>query len=647
MRVWKSAGVLAVAAWAWMGGTAAAQAPLGQSAQRLFIDRCSECHDDGDDPAPKANAGPKPAPTLMQLRPLSADSAFRSMIGGGGMLRHAEGWNIDDRRRVAEFITGKRLALAGSVVPAEGRCQTPAPSADFSKLPLSNGWGLDPGNTRFQPAAQAGLPAASIPKLKLKWAFGFPGVLQAYGQPAVAAGRVYVGTDTGVVYAIDAKTGCYQWAVGADASVRTGIVIGRSEFTDSGSLLYFGDIRGNVYAADARNGSLSWRQRVDNHVMARITGTPVLSGGRLYVTVAGAGEEAQATNPNYECCSFRGSVVALDANTGTILWKAWTIAQEPRKVRTTAEGIDRFAPAGASVVGSPTIDVARGAVYVGTGNAFTDPAPETTDAVLAFSITDGHLLWSHQLLAGDAIGKGPGFDVMAAPILRKVADGRSVLLVGQKSGTVYALDPDKQGAELWKTPVSKGGEWGGIGWGMTADAQHVYVPVADFSPKTPGAVSPEAGALVALRLENGQVAWTAKAAPVCAKPVGCHPGKAAAITATPDAVFAGSLDGMFRAYAVKDGAVLWETNTAQAFDTVDQVGSQGGSITVAGPAIAGGMVFVTSGSSTAGVPGNVLLAFAPDPPPAAATPTRPAAAGSTPKGAAPARPAAARPAPAK
>ena len=158
-------------------------------------------------------------------------------------------------------------------------------------------------------------------------------------------GRVFVGSDTGLVYAIDAQSGCYHWAFAADASVRTGIAIGASDFTAGGALIYFGDIRGTVYAVDARSGVLAWRERVDTHNLARITGTPVLAGGRLYVPVSGVGEEAQAKNPNYECCTFRGSVVALDADAGTVIWKAFSIAEAPRKVGTRANGLDEYAPA--------------------------------------------------------------------------------------------------------------------------------------------------------------------------------------------------------------------------------------------------------------------------------------------------------------
>ncbi|MGE3578002.1 MAG: PQQ-binding-like beta-propeller repeat protein [Vicinamibacterales bacterium] len=617
-------------------GPVLAQSTLGASAQRLFIDRCSQCHDDGENPAPAANAGARPAPALNALRSKTAEAVFGMMDGAGLMAPHTKGWSVDDRRRVAEYITGKKLALVDTLAPAEGRCDFAPPAVTLVKASMSDGWGMDAGNGRFQTAAQAGLAAAAVPTLKLKWAFGFPGATHAYSQPTVAAGRVYVGSEAGLVYAIDAQSGCYHWAFAADAAVRSGVAIGASAFTEGQALIYFGDIRGTVYAVDARTGVLAWREKVDTHPMGRITGTPVLAADRLYVPVSGVGEEAQAGNPNYECCTFRGSLVSLDAHTGTVYWKAYAIAEAPRKVGTKPNGLDQYAPAGASIWSAPTVDLARGAVYVGTGNGFTQPAADTTDAVLAFSLKDGSLLWKRQLLAGDAVGGGPDFDIGASVILRALPGGRSVLVVGQKSGEVYALDPDRQGAEVWKVRLSAGALWGGIEWGMAADAQFVYVPISDYPFRADGKPpTPEAGLLVALRLDTGRQVWAQRGIARCPDPgPACHPAKSAAITATPAAVFAGSLDGMLRAYATKDGAVLWETDTAVPFTTVNNVAARGGSINGAGPVVAGGMVFVNSGYSFAAVGGNALLAFAADAPPPAARPARPAA---------PARPAPPRP----
>jgi polyvinyl alcohol dehydrogenase (cytochrome) len=247
---------------------------------------------------------------------------------------------------------------------------------------------------------------------------------------------------------------------------------------------------------------------------------------------------------------------------------------------------------------------------VGTGNGFTRPVADTTDAVLAFSVRDGRLLWKRQLTPNDAGGLELDFDIGASLILRKLPNGQRVLVVGQKSGDVYGLDPDGLGEQLWKVSVSKGALWGGIEWGMAADAQLAYVPVSDypmFNNKKPP--TPEAGSLIALRLDTGQQVWAQKGAVTCAGGLECHPAKSAAITVIPDAVFAGSLDGHLRAYSTADGRPLWEFNTAIDFVTVNGIRGKGGSINGAGPTIAGGMLFVNSGYSFFAKGGNVLLAF--------------------------------------
>jgi polyvinyl alcohol dehydrogenase (cytochrome) len=600
----------------WLAPAAVAHAQLatlGATVQRLFEDRCFSCHGDVTRIGPNANAGARPAPSFGDIRArLSPQAVFRAIDGTGIMAVHTKGWTTDDRRRIAEYVTGKAMPLVEVLAPTEGKCAAPAPAiGDPFGAPHWNGWGVDAGNGRFQPARQAGLDAADIPKLRLKWAFGFPGVTQAYAQPVIAAGRVFVGSETGLVYALDARTGCFYWTFPAMGPVRTTIVLARSAIAKSGTVLYFGDVRSNMYAVDAQTGAMLWTQKIDEHPHGRITGSPTLVDGRLYVPVAGMTEEAQAGNPAYECCTFRGSLVAMDAASGRVYWKSYTIAETPKLRGKNAKGTQLYGPAGASIWSAPTVDPEGGAVYVGTGNGFTQPAADTTDAVLAFSLKDGTLLWKNQLTEGDAVGVGADVDIGASLILRRLEDGRRVLVVGQKTGDVYGLDPDNKGAQLWKVSLSKGGMMGGVEWGMAADDRLVFVPISDhplFSFNKPP--TPEAGSLVALRLESGEQVWMQRGVATCNRPVAeCHPAKAAAITATPDAVFAGSLDGYVRAYGTSDGRLLWEYNTAVPFKTVNGVEATGGSISGAGPAIAGGMLFVNSGYSFFSKGGNVLLAF--------------------------------------
>ncbi len=479
------------------------------------------------------------------------------------------------------------------------------PARDLSSSPAWNGWGVDASNTRFQPAKDAQLPADQVPRLKLKWVFGFPGVKSVLGQPSVAGGRVFLGVDTGLVYALDAATGCVYWTFQAEAGVRTAITI-------APPAVFFGDIKANVYAVDASTGALLWKVRVDDHATARITGSPKVFEGRLYVPVA-SGEEGAGVNPQYPCCSFRGSVVALEAATGRQTWKTYTIADAPKLTGKNSNGVERWAPAGGGVWNSPTIDPMRRALYVGTGDAYTEPAPKTTDAILAMDLDSGKILWSVQDTENDAwlVGcaganrpencpkeLGPDHDFGSSPILKTLSSGRRILVAGQKSGNVWAHDPDQKGAVVWRTAlVSNTTEFGGkIVWGGAADEQNAYFGLGT-------------GGVAAVQLRDGERKWFTPLQPLPA--LAQHPGQDGPVTAVPGVVFSGGWDGVLRALSASDGHLLWEYNTVQEFKTVNGVAAKGGSMGAAGPTVAGGMLFAGSGyiGVRNGIPGNVLLVF--------------------------------------
>jgi polyvinyl alcohol dehydrogenase (cytochrome) len=481
------------------------------------------------------------------------------------------------------------------------------------------GWSPTLANTRFQTAAQAGLGADEIKRLELKWAFGFPATSSARGMLTVAGGRLFVGSNDGTVYALDTRTGCTAWAFKAKASVRSAVVIGRA--APGGELLaFFGDGRSNVYAVHAATGAQVWTRSVDEHPASHVTGAPALHEGRLYVPVASL-EEVQGMNAKYECCTFRGSVVALDAATGGLVWKTYTIDAEPRALGKNRGGSTRYGPSGAGVWASPTVDTKRRRLYAATGNMYTEPQQPTSDAVVAFELDTGRIAWTMQATPKDvfvvgcnspnaancppADDLGPDFDFGNPPMLVTLAGGREAIVIGQKSGVGFALDPDRRGAILWQYRAGQGSPLGGMEFGSAADAERAYFPVAD-----PG--RPTAGELHAVRLDTGARVWQATPRPVlCGTPTfGCSPAILAAITATPAAVFAGALDGGIRAYAVADGSLLWEFDTNREFTTVNQVAARGASINGPGPIVAGGMLFVNSGYGVlGGRPGNVLLAF--------------------------------------
>jgi len=595
-------------------GTPTAATPVAGSAANgadIYAKSCASCHEAGGPPYLNHYVMKAAAPEYIV-----------HMLAAGVM--HAQGARLTapQRAAVAEYITGRPLASSGLAATSAGRCSGPVPK-DFSG-PQWNGWGVDLENSRFQRADAAGLTVAQIPNLKLKWAFGFPGGFAAFSQPVVAGGRVYVGGPLGGVYSLDASTGCTYWSFQADAGVRTAVTIG------PGHLAYFGDLRANVYAVDAVTGKLVWKTRVSDHPYARVTGAPRLYKGRLYVPVASR-EEWMAADPRYECCTFRGMMVALDAATGKQVWRSYTIPDPPQPTKKAENGAQRWGPSGAALWSSPTVDTQRQLLYIGASNNYSDPHTFNSDAILAFDLKTGKIVWSHQITAEDTYNisclrddksncpekSGPDYDFGASPTLRTLANGQRVLIISQKSGVVYGLDPDKEGQLLWQTRIGKGGALGGIEWGPAADSKLVYEALSDleFGGGPEGTIpDPKAGGgLFALQIATGEKVWEALPAPGGCTTPRCSPAQSAAVTAIPGVVFSGADDGHFRAYSSTDGKILWDYNTAREFDTVNKVPARGGSIDGTGSAVAGGMVFVDSGyGALFGMPGNVLLAFGPE-----------------------------------
>ena len=584
----------------------------------LYKQICSSCHDGGADRAPSRE-------TLHAMSPERVLAALES----GPMVPITSRRTAPERRAIAEYITGKSLGDKLSLTPPPAAlCNASAASFSLNDA-LWNGWGATLSNTRLQNSKAAGFTAADVPRLKLKWAFGFPGDLNANAQPVIAGGRVFVGSDAGTVYSLDASTGCIHWYFQAASTVRAAITIAR---IGSSYDAFVGDRAGNVYALDANNGKLLWKTRVDGFPLARVTGSPQLYNGRLYVPVA-SGEEGAGSTPAYECCKFRGSVVALDASSGAQIWKTYTISEEPHPTKKNKIGTQLYGPSGAPVWSAPTIDTKHNRIYVTTGDNYSDPPTRTSDAFLAFDLATGKLLWSRQMTAKDAYvvacrmpdktncpdSNGPDLDFSSSPILVTLASGKRALVAGQKSGVVHAIDPDQQGEVLWQTRIGEGGSLGGVQWGSAADSNNVYVALADvgrvklwYSQNTD--VDPKhGGGMFALRLSDGKRVWYTP--PPGCKPgqKRCSPAQSAAVSAISGVAFSGSVDGHLRAYSTAGGAIVWDYGTIRAYSTVNQVAAHGGSLDGPGPAIGDGLLLVESGYATnGGMPGNVLLAFSVD-----------------------------------
>jgi polyvinyl alcohol dehydrogenase (cytochrome) len=614
----KLVAIIGVVCTALLPPPARAQTPDGAA---LYRDNCASCHDAGVSRAPNRDA----------FREMPAERVLAAMESGP-MISMANNRSAAERRAIAEFLTGKSLATPLNTDPsASAMCRGARRGFDPAGGPRWDGWGLHNTNTRFQDARGAALRENDVPRLRLKWAFAFPGDLQSYSQATLAGGRVFVGSWGGKVYALDAATGCVHWFYQAAKGVRGAVSLGRIS-TPAGprDAAFFGDVGANVYAVEANTGELLWQARVDDYPVARINGSPALHNGRLYVPVA-SGEEAAATAPSYECCRFRGSVVALDAATGKTIWKTYTV-DEPKPTKKNAAGAQLWGPSGAPIWASPAIDARRNALYVTSGNNYSDPASPMSDAFLAFDLDTGRILWSRQMTPKDAYtsacrlpdrtncadSNGPDFDFGASPILVNLPNGRRALVAGQKSGIVHAVDPDKQGEVIWQTRVGKGGTMGGVQWGSAADQNNVYVGLSDigrimltYSFST-DADPKQGGGMFALRLTDGQQVWYTPP-PGCGDRPRCSPAQSAAVSAMPGVAFSGSVDGHVRAYSTRDGRIVWDFDTIRSYDTVNGVPGRGGSIDGPGPVIGGGMVFVNSGYPTAGgTPGNVLLAFSVD-----------------------------------
>ena len=584
-----------------------AQEPTGAA---LFEAQCAMCH---------TPPGVERAPTLEVMGQRSPE-AIVAALTDGVMALQALSLSNAQRQAVAEFITGRSVS-ADATVASAGLCQSTPALVDPLDGPHWSGWGVGGENLRFQTAESAGLDFNQVPNLTLKWAFGFPQSTSAWAQPAVAGGRLFVGSQNGDIYALDARTGCGHWTYSARTGVRTAISVGPQ---GDGHALYFGDVGANVYAIDAETGAELWSRNVESHLGARITGAPTLHEGRLYVPVSSI-EEVLATDAGYGCCTFRGSVVVLDVATGEQIWKSFTIPEEPSPRDTDPDGTTRSGPAGAAIWGAPTIDSERGLVYAATGNAYTQPAAETSDAIVAFDIDTGEIRWFNQLTPEDAFivgcggnnpncpdDEGPDHDFGASPALVTMTNGDDLLVIGQKSGMTYGLDPDREGAIVWEYRAGAGSELGGIEWGFAVDGDMAYFANSDVMTLTPGGLS-------AVRLRTGELVWKAESPPpICARPgvrsgimSGCDGALLAAISVIPGVVFSGSNDGGFRAHAAESGEVIWVYDTNRDFETVNGVPASGGSLNAAGPVIVDGMVYVNSGYSFMGLSreGNVLLAF--------------------------------------
>ena len=561
----------------------------------IFQQHCMNCH--GNPDVPKA-------PEVAALRAMSPEKIYTALTSGPMQV---QGKDLSDlaKRRVAESVSGRLLgtSTSGEAKNMPNQCKSHPPITNPAKGPAWNGWSPTITNTRFQTAKAAGLTKADVPHLKLKWAFGYPDGISALVQPSISSGRVYVGTDGGYVYSIDAKTGCVYWSYKTKANLRGALTVAPIKGHPGVKYaVYFGDLHAYAYAIDADTGAEIWVTKVESEdYTARQTAALTYHNGVIYVPMS-SWEEFSAKTLDYPCCQSRGTVSALDANTGKILWKTYDIPEAPKPVRKNSKGVQLYAPSGAAIWNTPTLDLKRSAVYFGTGDATTYPAADTSDSVMAVDMKTGKIRWHYQVTKNDSflVGcgsnktencpkvQGPDWDIPCPPILTTLPNGKDVIIVGTKPGDVLALDPDKKGKVIWRVNVAEKGEQG-IQWGGAVHDGYGYFGLTG-------------GGMVKVRLSDGQKMWYT--------PFGKDVNNGAPTSAIPGVAFVPGSDGKLVAVSMDDGKILWSYDTTKDVDTVNKVKAHGGSIDTIGAAIADGMVVIGSGYNVvAGKPGNVLLAF--------------------------------------
>lgn len=580
-------------------------------AQTNFSTKCAMCH---------YGKGAATAPSVTHMNAMSPRSIVAA-LETGKMQIQGSSLSKEEKIGIAEMLTAKKYS--------EGTA--PTNMCDASELQLSDikysGWAGNVEGTGYITSEVAQLSLEEVPKLKLKWAFGFDGGTISRSKPAVIDNSIVFGSQFGEIYCLNMQTGCVQWIFRADSNVRGGIAVSQDETGEVS--LYFADFNCTTYALKANTGELLWKASVRNESANAVTGTVAYFDGMVYVPLTSM-EVVSGNEQSYECCKGSGMVVAVDAENGKEVWRHRVVEEKATAQELSSAGTMKYGPSGAPVWSSPTIDAKRGLLYIGTGENNSFPTTNSSDALQALDLKTGELVWNYQATTGDAyvIGTfsadgtsmepcancpdptGPDLDFGMAPVLTQRQDGKEVLIVGQKSGVVHCLDPDS-GIPIWQKRIGRGGALGGIHWGIATRDNIAYVSNSDWFPFGGDETYPASPGLYAMDLMNGEIIWKSVADPgICNGIQGCYNGNSAAPTLIDEVVFAGNLDGHARAHNARTGEVIWDFDTLRDFETVNGVTASGGSIDGPGPVIANGMVFFNSGYGMhSQKAGNVFLAF--------------------------------------
>lgn len=571
-------------------------------AETLFTQQCATCH---------TGNGSFTAPSLVHLGYMTPRSIVSSLESG---KMQVQGASLSRKEKIA---LGEMLT---KIEFKEG--STPPNMCEDANLKLSNvtsaGWGGNNHGTGYVLKENANLTATEVPNLKLKWAFGFEGGTTTRAIPTVIDNSIIFNSQFGEVYCLNMQTGCVQWIYQTDGNLRGGIAV--SQNSNGETNVFFADFNCKVYALNANSGDLLWSKSVRSEAPNSVTGTVAYADGIVYVPLSSM-EVSMGSQESYECCKGSGMVVAVNAENSNEVWRHRVVQEEATAQTKSSTGVTKYGPSGAPVWSSPTVDEKRGLLYIGTGENNSYPTTNSSDALQALNLKTGELVWTYQATSGDAYvtgtfnedgtkmepcehcpdPTGPDVDFGMAPVLTINQEGKDVLIVGQKSGVAYSLDPET-GQPIWKKRLGRGGALGGIHWGIATDGKVAYVPISDWFAFGGDSEYPASPGLYALDVMSGEVLW--KSVP------GCFTANSAAPTLIDGVVFAGNLDGHIRAHDVATGNVIWDYNTVQDYETVNGVKAHGGALDGPGPVIANGMVFINSGyGKFSQMGGNVLLAF--------------------------------------
>ena len=585
----------------------------------IYEQNCSVCHDNPE--VPRAHA-------FETLRMMNAN-ALNYALTEGLMATQATSLSTEQRNSLVAYLAAEKGTDAWV---ASMMCDAADRLVDTTQTTFLTQFGIDENNTRAMTATAAGMNTADMEDLELAWSIGFPGTAQLRASPVVVGNTLfYAATGTDKVLAIDTQSACVRWVYDSPAPLRSSLTYGPLGELGIQAVL-FGDGRGHVHALDASNGNPVWVKdaRASNNG-GRITGAVVLQKDKVIVPISDSGVGA-ASNPEFECCIGHGAITALDASNGEKIWEYHTMPSADYTGLLSPTGVKLRGPSGAPIWSTPTIDSKRGLIYITTGENTSHPATETSDAIIALELETGEVRWLYQALAKDvwnmACGRNAGpncpaqaesvlkdFDFGGAAILVERSDG-DFLLAGQKSGDIWALDPNT-GAVLWNQRIGSGTALGGNHWGIATDGDRVFLPIND--PGAPRADFDPRPGMYSFFVNSGESSWSVELA------ADCDNGRDGRVnqcdtrfglSATPliidGALVSAGLDGRLFIMNKDSGELLFEYDTAKEFVTVNGVPGKGGSIDSHSIAAGGGMIFIGSGYGAFNqTPGNVLLAFRP------------------------------------